>query len=82
VYYAVNRAFIKAIRPNLPHYDDIVIRRCELGVISHPLTLSDIADDAARDRIHIDPDPLFDAVLKGDSTGVLDCWELLLQEYL
>jgi len=46
------------------------------------MTLSDIADDATRDGIHIDPDSLFDAVLKGDGTGVLDCWELPLQEYL
>ena len=51
-------------------------------MISHPLTLSDITDDATRDRIHIDPDSLFDAVLKGDGTGVLDCWESPLQEYL
>ena len=32
VYYAVNRAFIKAIRPNLPHYD-IANETLKLGVI-------------------------------------------------
>jgi hypothetical protein len=35
--------------------------------------LSDIADDATGDRIHSDPNSLFNAFLTDDGTGVLDC---------
>jgi hypothetical protein len=52
-----------------------------LGVYNHPLTLSDVADDATGDRIHSDPNSLFVAFLTIDGTRVLDRG-LLLQKYL
>jgi hypothetical protein len=81
VYYAVNCALVKALCPNLPHYH-ITIRRLKLGAYNNPLTLSDIANDTTGDRVHSDPNSLFSSFLTVDGTRVLDCLELLLQEYL
>ena len=54
----------------------------KLGVYDCPLTLSDITDHATGDRIHGDPNSLFNAFLADDGTRVLDCQKLLRQEDL
>ena len=54
----------------------------ELGSYDRPLTLSDIADQATGDRIHGDPNSLFNTFLTDDGTRVLDCQKLLWQKDL
>ena len=57
------------ISPTLPRSD----KPPKFRVYPHPRTLSDIADDAARDRVCSDPDSLFEAFLADRATGVLHC---------
>src|SRR6266702_3959345 len=83
VYHTMKRALVQAIRPNFPHYNERPNVRVQ-GISSneYPRTLSDVADNATRDRIHCDPGALFDAFLSEYSTRILHCQELLWQKYL
>jgi hypothetical protein len=81
MFHTVNRAPVQAIRPNLPHYHiDQTLNRSLCS--NCPLTLSDIADNATWNWIRGDPYAFFNAFLTDNGTRVLDCEELLRQEYL